>query len=148
MQRDVDWVAGCALWFRRAALTAVGLLDEAFFAYHEEVDWCTRARHSGWRVVYAPQVVVRHTGRGSGGSPASVRVRKYFGARNSVLFARKNGTGGEQAKLAFSLAVSLPLQLLWHLPRGRAGDVLLKLAGVRDALTGRRPPFERLGLRR
>ena len=38
--------------------------------------------------------------------------------------------------------VSLPLQLLWHLPRGTAGDVSAKLRGVRDALGGRRPPFE------
>jgi GT2 family glycosyltransferase len=147
VQRDVDWVAGCALWFRRAALEAVGLLDEGFFAYHEEVDWCARARRAGWRVVYAPRAVVHHTGRGSGGSRASLRVRKYFGARNSVLFAAKNGSWAERARLAAALGVSLPLQLLWHLPRGGASDVLLKAEGIRDALRGRRPPFERLGLR-
>jgi hypothetical protein len=146
-QRDVEWVAGCALWFRRAALHAVGLLDEAFFAYHEEVEWCVRARRAGWRVVYAPAVVVRHTGRGSDGQAASIRVRKYFGARNSVLVARKHGTAAQRARLAVSLALSLPLQLLWHAPRGRAREVLVKVAGVRDGLTGRRPPFERLGLR-
>jgi len=50
--RDVDWIAGCAMWMRREALAAVGLLDETFFAYHEEVDWCARARAAGWRVVY------------------------------------------------------------------------------------------------
>jgi GT2 family glycosyltransferase len=147
VRRDVEWVAGCAMWFRRAALEQIGLLDEEFFAYHEEVDWCTRARHTGWRVVYAPEVVVSHTGRGSGGSPASIRIRKYFGARNSVLFAAKNGTLPQRAKLAALLGASLPLQLLWHLLRGDAGDVLVKMAGVRDALLGRRPPFERLGLR-
>jgi hypothetical protein len=147
VQRDVDWVAGCAMWFRRAALDAVGLLDETFFAYHEEVDWCARARRTGWRVVYAPQVVVRHTGRGSSGSPASIRIRKYFGARNAVLFARKNGRPSEQAKLALSLALSLPLQLVWHGLRGDPSDVLAKVAGIRDALLHREPPFERLGLR-
>ena len=52
--RDVAWVAGCAMWFRAEALRALGLLDEAFFAYHEEVDWCARAREAGWRVVYWP----------------------------------------------------------------------------------------------
>jgi len=44
-------------------------------------------------------------------------------------------------------AVTLPLQLVWHWPRGTAGDVWLKIRGVRDALLGRRPPFEALGLR-
>jgi GT2 family glycosyltransferase len=145
--RDVAWVAGCAMWLRMAALDAVGLFDERFFAYHEEVDWCTRAWRGGWRVVYCPHVVVSHTGRGSAGNEASIRVRKYFAARNSILYAQKHASPLERAKLAGSLAVSLPLQLLRHLPGGRAGEVLLKMRGVRDALTGRLPPFQALGLR-
>ena len=145
-QRDVDWIGGCAMWMRAAALRAVGLFDDEFFAYHEEVDWCTRARHAGWRVVYAPTVVVAHGGRGSSANPASVRVRKYFAARNSILFARKHGTLAERAKLALALAMGLPLQAAWHLPRGRASDVWLKMRGVRDGLFGRRPPFAALGL--
>src|SRR5436190_1764556 len=74
--RDVAWVAGCAMWFRAEALRALGLLDETFFAYHEEVDWCARAREGGWRVVYRPDAVVTHTGRGSHGSERSIRIRK------------------------------------------------------------------------
>jgi GT2 family glycosyltransferase len=145
--RDVPWVAGCAMWLRVRALDAVGLFDERFFAYHEEVDWCVRAWRGGWRVVYCPRVVVTHTGRGSHGSPESIRVRQYVAARNAILYARKHGSRLERAKLAFFLAASLPLELLRHLPVGRAGEVLLKMRGVRDALAGRRPPLETLGLR-
>jgi GT2 family glycosyltransferase len=144
--RDVDWVAGCAMWFRADALESLGLLDESFFAYHEEVEWCARARRAGWRVRYCPQAIVSHTGRGSHGSPSAIRIRKYFAARNAILFARKHAGPLERAKLAAFLATSLPLQLLWHLPRGAASDVVLKIRGVRDALLGRRPPFEELGL--
>jgi GT2 family glycosyltransferase len=146
-ERDVDWVAGCTMWMPRRALAAIGLFDEAFFAYHEEVDWCTRARRAGWRVVYSPAAVVTHTGRGSAGGRTSVRIRKYFAARNSILFARKHARPVERAKLACFLAATLPLQLLRHLPTGTAGDVWLKIRGIRDALRGRRPPFEALGLR-
>ena len=146
-ERDVEWVAGCAMWLRAAALRDVGLLDEAFFAYHEEVDWCTRARACGWRVVYCPAAVVTHTGRGTAGGTAAVRVRKYFAARNSILFARKHAPPAARVKLACFLAASLPLQLLWQWPRGGGGDVWLKIRGVRDGLLGRRPPFEALGLR-
>ena len=146
-QRDVEWVAGCAMWFSAAALEGVGLFDETFFAYHEEVDWCTRARAAGWRVVYCPDAVVTHTGRGGAGSAASVRIRKYFAARNSILFARKHASASERAKLACFLAATLPLQLLWHWPRGTADQVWLKIRGIRDALGDRRPPFEALGLR-
>jgi GT2 family glycosyltransferase len=145
--RDVDWVAGCAMWFRAEALRQVGMLDEAFFAYHEEVDWCARARALGWRVVYWPDAVVSHTGRGSHGSPRSIRIRKYFAARNTVLFARKHARTRDWAKLVTSLAVMLPLELAYHVARGSADEVLAKLAGIRDAVAGRRPPFEALGLR-
>jgi GT2 family glycosyltransferase len=144
---DVDWIAGCAMWMRRSAVEAIGMLDETFFAYHEEVDWCARARAAGWRIVYCPSAVVAHGGRGAGDDPAAVRVRKYFAARNAVLFARKHASALERAKLAATMAASLPLELLYHWPRGTAGDVWLKIRGVRDALTGRRPPFEALGLR-
>src|SRR5207247_2078929 len=62
--RDVDWIAGCAMWMRRDALAAVGLLDETLFAYHEEVDWCARARGAGGGGGCRPAAVVTHTGRG------------------------------------------------------------------------------------
>jgi GT2 family glycosyltransferase len=145
--RDVDWVAGCAMWFRAETLRAVGLLDEAFFAYHEEVDWCARARRDGWRVVYWPDAVVTHTGRGSHGSARSIAIRKYFAARNTILFARKHARPLDWAKLIVSLAIMLPLELAWHAARGSAADTRLKLAGIRDAVRDRRPPFEALGLK-
>jgi hypothetical protein len=135
------------MWFRADALRRVGLLDEAFFAYHEEVDWCARAREAGGRVVYWPDAVVTHTGRGSHGSVRSVRIRKYFGARNTILFARKHAGAVEWAKLVSFLALMLPLELAYHALRGSVGEATVKLAGIRDALAGRPPPLESLGLR-
>ena len=146
-ERDVEWIAGCAMWLRAEALAHVGLLDENFFLYHEEVDWCVRARAAGRRIVYCPRATVTHSGRGSAGGSRAIRVRKYFTARNSVLFARKHASWLERAKLACFLGVALPLQLLWQWPRGRADEVWLKIRGVRDAVAGRRPPLEELGLR-
>lgn len=145
--RDVDWVAGCALWFPRSALEALGGLDEELFAYHEEVDWCARAREGGWRVVYEPAAIVSHTGRGSGGSPASIRIRKYFAARNALLFARRHGTRAQRAKHGLLVATGLAAELVWHGLRGTADGTRWKLRGVRDALGARRPPFEELGLK-
>jgi GT2 family glycosyltransferase len=145
--REVDWVAGCALWLARKAVEALGDLDEGFFAYHEEVEWCARARRGGWRVVYEPAAIVSHTGRGSDGPPASIRIRKYFAARNAVLFVRRYGSPLQRARHAASVAVGLAAELVWHGVRGTADGTRWKLRGVRDGLTGRRPPFEELGLR-
>ncbi|MCW5892318.1 MAG: glycosyltransferase family 2 protein [bacterium] len=145
--REVEWVGGCTMWLRAAALADVGGFDEAFFAYHEEVEWCVRAAAAGWRVVYCPDAVATHTGRGSAGGTRSVRIRKYFAARNSVLFARRHGSPAQRLRLGAFLVATLPFQLAWNALRGRAGETWLKVLGLRDALTGRRPPFERLGLK-
>jgi GT2 family glycosyltransferase len=146
-QRDVEWVAGCAMWFRAAALDAVGLLDEAFFAYHEDVDWCVSARARGFRIVFAPDARVTHRGEGSLADRGPANPARYLSARNTVLFARKHAGPRQWATLGVCLATSLPLQLLWHLPRGDAGDVWLKVRGIADAFAGRRPPLDELGLR-
>lgn len=64
--QDVDWVTGAALMVRREAVEEVGPLDEGFFMYSEELDWCRRFREAGWRVVYLPTArIVHHVGKSS-----------------------------------------------------------------------------------
>ena len=64
--QDVDWVTGAALMARREAVEQVGPLDEGFFMYSEELDWCRRFRAAGWRVVYLPTArVIHHEGKSS-----------------------------------------------------------------------------------
>ena len=58
--RDVDWLSGACMLVRRAAIDAVGALDEAFFMFNEDVDWCRRMNLAGWRVSYVPEAVAVH----------------------------------------------------------------------------------------
>ncbi|HET7010799.1 MAG TPA: glycosyltransferase family 2 protein [Anaerolineales bacterium] len=60
--RDVDWISGCALLVRREVVEMVGALDERFFYYWEETEWCLRARRAGWRIVIVPQAKIWHKG--------------------------------------------------------------------------------------
>jgi len=60
--QEVDWVTGACILMRREALEEVGPLDEGFFMYSEELDWCRRARERGWKVVYLPTARVVHYG--------------------------------------------------------------------------------------
>src|SRR5437879_984934 len=53
----VDWVTGAVLVARRAAMEAVGLLDEGYFLYWEDMDWCYRMRRAGWGVFLVPRPV-------------------------------------------------------------------------------------------
>ena len=74
-RRDVDWVSGACLLARRAAVDAVGRLDERFFLYTEDVDLCASLRAQGGRVVYVPDVEVRHhRGRSRRHDPAGART--------------------------------------------------------------------------
>jgi N-acetylglucosaminyl-diphospho-decaprenol L-rhamnosyltransferase len=64
---EVDWLFGPALLVRREAADAVGLFDEDFFMFSEEVDWMTRFRRAGWTVVFFPDAEVVHVGGASHG---------------------------------------------------------------------------------
>jgi len=145
--REVEWVPGCALLLSCAALRDVGLFDERFFAYHEDVDWCTTAHERGWHVLFAPGSVVRHRGNRTLGGPAYTSPRKYLSARSTVLFARKHARPAQHVKLWASIVLTLPFVFLRRLVTGEAGGVVLKVRGWLDGLRDREPPYETLGLR-
>ena len=146
--RQVEWIPGCSLLFRSEALADVGLFDESYFAYHEDVEWATRARRGGWELWYDGRARIHHAVHGSsGGSSHYGGFRKYLSARNSVLYARKYGTKAEQLKMAAAIAITLPFQFLRRLATGEHPGVIMKIRGWRDALRGRPLPFEGLGLR-
>lgn len=58
--KEVDWISGAAMMLRRAMLDQVGLMDEGYFMYCEDVDLCKRAGMRGWKVIYYPEVTVSH----------------------------------------------------------------------------------------
>jgi hypothetical protein len=61
--RDVDWVSGACMMTRRTAIEQVGGMDEAFFMFNEDVDWCRRMKLGGWSVTYVPAAeIVHHVG--------------------------------------------------------------------------------------
>lgn len=144
---DVEWVPGCSILMSCAALAEIGPFDERFFAYHEDVDWCTTARERGWRIRYAPRAVVRHRGNRTLGGPVYTSPRKYLSARSTILFARKHATTAQKILLAASILLTTPFVFLRRLATGEAGGVILKIRGWLDGLRDREPPFEVLGLR-
>ncbi len=63
---DVDWLTGACLLVPRRVIDHVGLLDEKYFMYSEELDWCRRIKDAGWRVFYLPQArIIHHVGKSS-----------------------------------------------------------------------------------
>lgn len=86
--RDVDWLSGCALMIRRQVVEEVGELDEDFFCYWEETEWCLRARQQGWRAVNVPAAKVWHRGVRRDYKPGPAVV--YYMTRNRFLLLAKH----------------------------------------------------------
>jgi GT2 family glycosyltransferase len=88
---EVDELCGAALILRPEALAQVGLLDEEFFFFGEDVDLCWRLHDAGWRVVYLPEAVIEH---GWGGSWRKTRERTSLMIQRAyVLLMRKHRPG-------------------------------------------------------
>lgn len=87
--REVDWITGCAILVRRQALEQAGLMDERFFLYNEEVDFCYRIHREGWKILHVPGAKLWHKGVQRNYQP-SPNVT-YYTVRNLFLFLEKSG---------------------------------------------------------
>ncbi len=98
--RAVDWVMGAAVVLRREALDEVGLFDEGFFLYSEEVDLQRRLRRAGWEVHYFPPVsVVHHESQFSADIPEQ-RINEMWRSRHRYWQKHHSGAGARIAALA------------------------------------------------
>ena len=84
---DVDWVSGACVAVRHEVIDQVGLLDERYFLYFEDTDWCRQMRQAGWRVVYDPRFRVTHLGGSS--QPQRHRMSTIY-YRSMIAFYQKH----------------------------------------------------------
>jgi GT2 family glycosyltransferase len=108
---EVDWVSGACMMVRRNAFTAIGGMDETFFLYWEDADFCKRLRLAGWSTYYSPHVAVTHlTGRSSQHAREASLVAFH---ESAYRYYRKHGVRwlapvafvALQARLRFKLAM-------------------------------------------
>ena len=85
----VAGVSGSCMLIRRAVVDQIGYLDEKYFAYQEDADYCFRARQSGWQVVYYPKARITHYG-GMGGTRVQPFRSIYHWHRSYYLYYHKN----------------------------------------------------------
>jgi len=89
--QEVDWVNGACLLVRGALLSDVGLLDEGYFMYSEELDWCRRMAKKGWRVAYTPEAIVTHL-EGRSSSQVVAQRQLYFETSKLRYWSKHHGT--------------------------------------------------------
>ena len=90
--QQVDWLAGASMMIRRRVLEEIGLFDETFFLYYEEVDLCRRARLAGWTTFYIPESSVAHIGSASTGmKDIKKRTPPYYFHSRRHYFLKNHG---------------------------------------------------------
>jgi GT2 family glycosyltransferase len=114
VERRIGFISGASMYVTRAYVDAVGVMDDDFFLYDEDVEWCLR--RGAFRLGYAHDSVVRHIhGSTSGSSTTKAhrsRFNVYMTERNRVLLARKRG--GWRRPLLVAIAL---LETVEHLVR-------------------------------
>lgn len=110
--RAVQVVTGCFMLIRREALDEVGLMDERFFMYAEETDWCYRFGKAGWQVMFTPVAEIVHLG---GQSTAQRSEEMLVQLRLSILrFVRKNQGRAAGAVVCLNTILFLALRIpIW-----------------------------------
>jgi N-acetylglucosaminyl-diphospho-decaprenol L-rhamnosyltransferase len=124
---EVDSVCGACLLIRRAVIERIGYLDERFFMYGEDLDWCLRTRQAGWTVRYEPAIVVQHQ-HGAASRQRALRTTYHF-FRAMDLFYRKHYvnryhplvTGAVRTAIYGALALALCRTLLTSPAQRRVG---------------------------
>lgn len=132
---EVFGASGGAALYRRAMLDEIGLLDERFVSYLEDVDLAWRAQRSHWRCLYAPGAVVRHVTSATAGEGSRFKTRLL--GRNKVWLAAKNSRWRD---LPIVLAYDLAAVLYALIVRRDPGPLLGRLdaiAGLPAALRAR-----------
>ncbi|UCC65205.1 MAG: glycosyltransferase family 2 protein [Anaerolineae bacterium] len=134
--REVDFVTGCALLVKREVIERVGLLDERFFVYYEETEWCVRARRGGFEVVHVPRAKVWHK------IPLDARDSSpsvhYYMTRNRLLFLKATGAGW-QAWFHTLMAEYLRTLISWSVKaqwRHKRPQRVAMLQAISDTLRG------------
>jgi hypothetical protein len=113
--RAVEFVSGCAMLVRRDVMNLVGMLDERFFLYYEEAEWCVRASKAGFNIFHVPQSRVWHKIKQETQDYTPHVV--YYSGRNRLLFLRSCGIALWRVLLVI-LLFHLRVTLSWtFLPR-------------------------------
>lgn len=148
---DVRYLSGASLLARAECVRDVGKIDEDFFLYGEEVDWCLRARKKGWKLLFSPGSIVVHEWGASTNSKRIVRrflgreitrlswegfpIPGYYEARNGIYFVRKNRSG-----LLIPYSIVRTLHLLFQIllyDDHKVGRWKIVLRGARDGIRNR-----------
>lgn len=107
---EVDWIMGACMLVRADILNDVGMLDEEYFMYSEETDWCYRIKKTGWKVLYISNVAIYHLGGGSADRSSFMQLTLLYYSK--ILFFRKHYGDYWSTLLRYGLVIVNTLGLI------------------------------------
>jgi GT2 family glycosyltransferase len=113
LQTEVDSVVGACMLVRGSVVREVGLLDEAYFMYGEDLDWAYRIKQYGWKIMYVPSVTVHHYKRASSRQRPFPSIRAFYAAMR--VFHRKHYAATTPAPLNALIELGITLKEVWGL---------------------------------
>ena len=140
--REVDWLVGAFLIARREALERVGPMDERFFLYSEEIDWCYRFREAGWPVAHLPVMEITHHAGGRSRGDLMAQL-----THSRLLFAAKHYGRARAAGIRAALALGHVMRIAVHGPpallrRASRERVAAERRGLAVVLGLADPPYQ------
>lgn len=102
VEHEVEVISGCYLLVRKSVIDAIGPLDEAFFFFGEETDWCKRMRDAGWSLMFAPVGEITHHG---GGSVKKLNDKRDVMLSEAIVRLHRKHSGYVGAMLIFLVIV-------------------------------------------
>lgn len=97
---DTDFATGCCMLIPKKTIDKVGLLDEKYFLYYEDIDYSERVRKAGMKIIYYPKAFLWHKNASSSGKPGS-NLHIYYQNRNRLYFGFKYSSGRTKKSLFF-----------------------------------------------
>jgi hypothetical protein len=136
---ETDFISGACLMIKREVFEQIGLLDEMYDYYFEDVFFCRRAKKAGYGSFLVAQPLIRHrvsTSAGVEGSNRMTPFRAYYYARNPCLFLKRNAKGWRKISgLAGQFLIRFPFYLLQTLKKRDFTSLAAYLRGLRHGLT-------------
>ncbi len=144
----VDYLTGCAMIIKRDVIDEIGQIDEGYFLYFEETDWCARIIRAGYKLMYVPDAIVWHVVSGSISEP---NLKLSYMVRNRIRFAMKNFDKGYIPIFIISYSLEVALQLLRDIRRNdfkaagiRLNSIFWNILNIKDTMDARRSDLSKI----
>jgi GT2 family glycosyltransferase len=132
---ESEWLPGTAMLVRREAIARAGMMDASYFLYWEDVEWCFRLRHSGYRLLIVPRSVIYHKVNATSGDLPLTIV--YYWERNRLRFIERWGTWHSRITAWGKIAWR---SVVWRIKAPDDPQAKVKLEAYRDYLLRRSGP--------